>query len=70
MQAHVAIEVKVPADEVEGTVGREMEGYHGSVGGATAGLAEGIATGPELIPDMVTRIPCDAYEENKTKTKK
>ena len=52
MQAHVAAVAGVPADGVEGTVGREMEGYNRSVGGATEGLAVGIVTGPELVPDM------------------
>ena len=70
MQAHVAVEVGVPADEVVGTVGREMEGYNRRVGGATAGLAVGTVTGPEQVPGMATRIPCDAYEENRKKTKK
>ena len=46
-----------------------MEGYNRSVGGATAGLAVGIVTGPEMVPDMATRIPCDAYEENRKKRK-
>ena len=69
VQAQVAVEAEVPADEVEGTVGWEMEGYHGHVGGARAGLAAGIATGPERIPDMVATIPCDAHEENRKKRK-
>ena len=65
----IAVEAEVPADEVEGTVGWEMEGYHGHVGGARAGLAVGIATGSERIPDMVATIPCDAHEENRKKRK-
>ena len=69
MQAFVAVEAEVPADGVEGTVGREMEGHDRSVGGATAGLAVGIVTGPELVPDMAIRIPCDAYEECRKKRK-
>ena len=70
MQAFVAVEAEVPADGVEGTVGREMEGHDRSVGGATAGLAVGIVTGPEQVPGMATRIPCDAHEENRKKTEK
>ena len=69
MQAYVAVEAEVPADGVEGTVGKEMEGHDRSVGGATAGLAVGIVMGPELVPDMAIRIPCDAHEENRKKRK-
>ena len=46
-----------------------MEGYHGSVGGATAGLAVGTVTGLALTPGLVTTIPCDALEENRKKRK-
>ena len=69
VQARVAVEAEVPADEMEGTARWEVEGYHGHVGGARAGLAAGIATGPERIPDMVATIPCDAHEENRKKRK-
>ena len=70
VQARVAVEAEVPADEVEGPARWEMEGYHGHVGGARAGLAAGNATGSERTPDMVATIPCDAHEENRKKTKK
>ena len=67
VQARVAVEAEVPADEVEGTARWEMAVHHGSVGGATAGSAVGTVTGPALIPGLVTTIPCDALEENRKK---
>ena len=70
VQTRVAVEAEGPADEVEGTVRCEMEGYHGHVGGARAGLAVGIATGPERIPGMVSTIPCDARDKNRKKAKR
>ena len=71
VQARVAEEeAEVPADEVEGAARWEMEGYHGHVGGARAGLAAGNDTGSERTPDMVATIPCDAHEENRKKPEK
>ena len=44
--------------------------HHGNAGGARAGLAAGVATGPERIPDIAASIPCDAHEENRKKIEK